>query len=130
MGLPMQQNRRGYRSNAARRADLGDASDLRCRISNRLLEFTAAASPARTFSPVWTPRLRALACIFTGRLAGILACVCWFAISRDSFGNHYLFCDAVIGQSCSDSTEDGLIEDLPNYPHFERRRRDKFIERI
>jgi hypothetical protein len=96
------------RGNAARPPHLGDARDLSCRISFGLLEFTAAASPARAFPPVWTPRLRALACIFTGRVAYILACIRWFAVSRGSFSNHYLFCNAVTGKSGSNATEDGV----------------------
>jgi hypothetical protein len=49
-----------------------------------------------------------LACIFTGGLAHILACVRWFAVSRGSFGDHHLFCDAVTGKSGPNATEDGV----------------------
>ena len=70
-----------------------------------MLEFAAAASAACSFSPVWTARLRALACIFTGRLAHILAGVCRLHVPRGSFGDHYLFRDAVAGESGSNITE-------------------------
>src|SRR5262249_54847059 len=86
---------RGYTS---RCCNLGDACDLSGRISIGLLEFAAFAGTACPFSPVWTPRLRALACIFAGRLADILACVCRLPVSRDSFRNHRLFCNAVTGE--------------------------------
>jgi hypothetical protein len=42
-------------------------------------------------------------------LAHILACVRWFAVSSDSFGNHHLFCHAVIGEPGPNATEDGVI---------------------
>jgi hypothetical protein len=93
---------------AARRGDLGDASNLRCRISVGMLELASDRRPACSFSPIWTARLRALACIFAGRLAHVLAGVCWFSVSRGPFSHHHLFCDAVTGESRSDTTESRL----------------------
>ena len=49
--------------------------------------------------------LRALACIFARRLAHILAGVCWLHVPRGSFGDHYLFCNAVTGKSGSNGTK-------------------------
>ncbi len=70
--------------------------------------FAAAASAACSFSPVWTARLHALACIFTRGLAHILAGVCWLHVPRGSFGNHYLFSHAVTAESRSDAAEEGV----------------------
>jgi len=94
----------------ARRRDLGNARHLYCRISIGLLEFAAAAGAACSFSPVWTARLHALACIFTSGLAHILAGVCWLNVPRGSFGNHYLFSHAVTVESRSDAAEEGVRE--------------------
>ncbi len=105
VGLSLQQDCGCDCGNPARRGDLGNARDLSCRISIGMLEFAAAAGAACSFSPVWTARLRALACIFTGRLAHILAGVCRLHVPRGSFGDHYLFCDAVAGESGSNITE-------------------------
>ncbi len=115
MGLPLQQDCSCNCGDPARCRDLGDARDLSRRISFGVLESSAAASSARTFPPVWTSRLRALACIFTGRLAYILACVCWLAFLGDSFGDHHLFCDAVARESGSDTAEDQLIQSVRRY---------------
>jgi hypothetical protein len=41
-------------------------------------------------------------------LAYILACVRWFVVSRGSFGDHHLFCDAVTGESGSNATDGGV----------------------
>ncbi len=71
-----------------------------------MLELASVASAARAFSPVWVARLCTLACIFARRLAYILACVRGVAISRDSFGDHHLFCNAVTGESGPNATED------------------------
>jgi len=91
LGLPLQQNRSCDCGDGARRRHLGDARDLSCRVSIRVLELASPASSACAFSSIWTARLYALACIFTGRLAHVLARVCWFAVSCDSFGDRYLF---------------------------------------
>src|SRR4029077_1045533 len=64
---------------------------------------------ARAFPPVWAARLCTLACIFARRLAHILACIHWFAVSRRSFGDHRLFCNAITGKSGPNATEDGVI---------------------
>ena len=109
LGVPLQQDCSCDCGNAARRRDLGDARDLSCGISIGLLELASVASAARAFPPVWAARLCTLACIFAGRLAHILACVRWFAISRGSFGDHHLFCNAVIGKPGPNATEDGVI---------------------
>ena len=79
---------------AARCPDLGNASDLCCRIPIRLLDLEPAGGAASTLSSVSIARLRALACIFTRYLAHILACFSWFALPGRSFGNNYLFSDA------------------------------------
>ena len=91
LGLPLQQNRSCDCGDGARRRYLGDARDLSCRVSIGVLELASPASSACAFSSIWTARLYALACIFTGRLAHVLARVCWFAVSCDSFGDRYLF---------------------------------------
>ena len=91
MDLPMQQNCSCDSGDAARCPDLGDARDLCCRIPFGLLEPQSPGSTAGAFSSVWTGRLRALACIFTRRLAHLLACVCRFALPRRAFGDRYLF---------------------------------------
>ena len=105
VGLSLQQDCSCDCRHPARRRDLGNARDLSCRISIGLLELAAAASAACSFSPVWTARLRALACIFTRRLAHILAGVCWLHVPRGSFRDHYLFCDAVTVESRANATE-------------------------
>jgi len=109
VGLPLQQDCSCDCGNTARRRDLGDAGDLPCGISIGVLELASVASAARAFPPVWAARLCTLACIFACRLAHILACIRWFAVSRGSFGDHRLFCNAVIGKSGPNATEDGVI---------------------
>jgi hypothetical protein len=106
----MQQDSSCHCSDASRFDDLGDARDLYCRIPVGVLESAASASPTCALSAIWTARLCTLACIFARRLADILACVCWFSLPRGSFGDHYLFCDAVTGESRSGATEDGMRE--------------------
>ena len=110
MGLSLQQDCSCDCGDPARRRDLGNARDLYCRISIGLLEFAAAAGAACSFSPVWTARLHALACIFTRGLAHILAGVCWLNVPRGSFGNHYLFSHAVTVESRSDAAEEGVSQ--------------------
>jgi hypothetical protein len=39
-----------------------------------------------------------------------LACVRWLPVSVDSFRHHYLFCNAVAGESCADATEARLTK--------------------
>ena len=108
MGLSLQQDCSRNCGDPARRRNLGNARDLYCRISIGLLGFAAAAGAACSFSPVWTARLRTLACIFTSGLAHILAGVCWLNVPRGSFGNHYLFSHALTGESRSDAAEEGV----------------------
>ena len=110
MGLPMQQDRRRDRGYPARRADLGDACNLPRRVSIRVLEFALASRPACALSAVWTTRLHALACVFTRRMADVLARVCWLPVSGGSFSNRHLFCNAVTGEPGPDATEDEVIE--------------------
>src|SRR5436309_6641089 len=52
VGLPLQQSCSRDCSNAARPDDLGDASDLRCRISIGMLELASVSGPACAFSPI------------------------------------------------------------------------------
>jgi len=73
-----------------------------------VLELASVASAAGAFSPVWAARLCTLACILARRVAHILACVRWVAISRGSFGDHHLFYNAVTGESGPNVTEDGV----------------------
>lgn len=89
--FPLQQNRSCDRGHRARRRHLGDAGALYCRVSTGVLELEPPSSAARAFSPIWTARLHALARIFTGRLAYLLAGLCRFAFPRDPFGSNYLF---------------------------------------
>lgn len=95
MDLPLQQDRSRDCRYAARCHDLGDASGLCCRISTGVLDSAAFTSPARAFSPIWTARLRPMACIFTRRLARILARLRRFTLPRDPFGDTYLFSYAI-----------------------------------
>src|SRR5436305_14395159 len=92
MDFSLQQDRSCDCSDAARRSDLGDARDLCCRISFGVLEHRSSRSPARALSPIWTARLRALACMFTGRLAHLLARACWVSVLRDSYSKLGVFC--------------------------------------
>jgi hypothetical protein len=108
LDLPLQQDCSCDCSNAARPRDLGDARDLSCGISIGVLELASVASPARAFPPVWAARLCTLACIFARRLAHILACARWFAVSRGAFGDHHLFCNAVTGKPGPNATEAGV----------------------
>ena len=89
--LSLQQDRSRNRSHSARCRDLGDAGNLCCRISVWLLDPETAGGAADTLSPVWTARLRALACVLTRYLAHVLACFYRFALLGGSFGNIYLF---------------------------------------
>jgi len=108
MGLPMQQNRRCDRSDVARCTDLGDARDLRCRIPFGVLDLEPPGRTPHTFAAIRIARLHRLACVFTGCLACLLASLRWVAISRGSFGDHHLFCNAVTGESGPNATEDGV----------------------
>ena len=68
---------------------------------------TASAGGAtRASSPVSTARLRALARIFTRRLAHLLARIYWFALPRRSFGDHCLLSHAPADQPRQNSAED------------------------
>jgi len=98
MGFSLQQNRCRDCGNAARCFDLGDAGNLCRRISSRVLEPSASGSPTCAFSPVWFARLHALARIFAGRLAHLLARLCWFAFSGHSLCDHCLFSHAPADQ--------------------------------
>src|SRR6266436_6833644 len=108
VGLPLQQDRSCDCRDGARRRHLGDARALFCRVSSRVLDLESPGSSARAFSPVWTARLCALACIFTGRLAHVLARVCWFALPRDPFGDTYLFSYALADWSRPNAAQRGL----------------------
>jgi len=110
MGLPMQQDRRCDRSDVARCTNLGDACDLRCRIPFGVLDLEPPGRTPHTFAAIRVARLHRLACVFTGRLACLLASLRWFALPRHPFGDHYLFCDAVTGESGADATEDRLTK--------------------
>jgi hypothetical protein len=110
MGLPMQQNRRCDRSDVARCTHLGDARDLRCRIPLGVLDLEPPGRTPHTFAAIRVARLHRLACVFTGRLACLLASLRWFALPRDPFRNHYLFCDAATGESRSNATEYRMSE--------------------
>ena len=60
----------------------------------------------RAFSPVWFERLHALARIFAGRLARLLACFYWFALSGRSLRDHCLFSHAPADKPGQNSAED------------------------
>ena len=60
----------------------------------------------RAFSPVWIARLCALARVFAGRLAHLLAGVYWFALPGHSLRDHCLFSHAPADQPRQDSAED------------------------
>ena len=104
----LQQDRSRDCGHAARCRDLGDAGDLCRRIPVRLLDTESASGAAGTFSPVSIARLRALACVFTGHLAHLLAGIYWFALRRRSFRNIYLFSHAVADQPRQNSAEDSM----------------------
>ena len=87
----LQQNRSCDCGHSARRRHLGDAGDLHRRVSIRVLELAPDSSPTRAFSPIRTARLHALARIFAGRLAYLLAGIRRFALPRHPFGDTYLF---------------------------------------
>ena len=106
--LSLQQDRGRDCRHAPRCHDLGDAGDLCCRISVWLLDPESAGGAARTPSPVSTTRLRALARIFAGGLAYILASICWFALRRHPFGDIYLLSHALTDQPCPDTTKSKL----------------------
>lgn len=113
--LSLQQDRGRDRRHAPRCDDLGDAGALCCRISVWLLDSESASGTARTPSPVSTTRLRALARIFAGGLAHILASICWFALRRHPFGDIYLLSHALTDQPCPDTTKSKL-----EFCHVER----------
>ena len=92
--FPLQQDRRRDCGNTARCSDLGNAGNLSRRIPVRLLDTASPRGATNTFSPVSIARLRALACVFTGNLAHLLARVYWFALPFYSFRDHCLFSDA------------------------------------
>ncbi len=96
--FPLQQNRCRHCGNAARCSDLGNAGTLCRRIPVRLLDTESSSGAAGTLSPVSTARLRALACIFTGYLAYLLARLCRIPLPIGSLGDHYLFSHAVADQ--------------------------------
>ena len=73
-----------------------------------MLEPSAAGGPTRAFSPVWFGRLYALARIFSGRLAHVLARIYWFALPCRSLGDHCLFSHATADQPSADAAEKRL----------------------
>jgi len=106
--LSLQQARSRNRGHSARCLDLGDAGDLCCRIPVRLLDTEPTSGTADTLSPVRIARLRALACVFTGDLAYLLAGIHWLALRRGPVGNIYLFSYAFADQPRADGAKDGL----------------------
>lgn len=90
---------------AARRGDLGHASDLCCRVPVWLLDTESASSAAGTLSPVPLARLCALASVFTLRVARLLARVCWFALRGYPLSDIYLLPHAIINQPCPDAAK-------------------------
>ena len=78
----------------------------RRRIPVRLLDTASPSGAAGTLSPVSTARLRALACVFTGYLAHLLARVYWFALPCHSFRDRCLFSDAVADQPRQGNADD------------------------
>ena len=106
--FPLQQDCCRDSRNAARCRDLGDAGDLCCRIPVGVLDNKSPCGAARPLSPVWTARLRALACLFTGHLAHLLAGICWFAFDRRPFGDIRLLSHAVAYQPRADTAEKRL----------------------
>ena len=95
MDFPLQQDRGGDRGDVTRCGDLGDAGVVRRRISAGVLDAESASSSAGSLSSIWITRLRALACVFTSRLAHLLAGIYWFALRRRPFSNIYLFSHAI-----------------------------------
>src|SRR4029077_12466205 len=71
--FPLQQDRCRDCGNAARCSDLDNAGNLCRRIPVRLLDPESPSRAAGTLSSVSTARLRALACVFAGYLAYLLA---------------------------------------------------------
>ena len=107
VGFSLQQGRSRDCGHPARRDDLGNARNLCRRIPVRLLGTESASGAAGTLSPIWTARLRALACVFTCHLACLLAGICWFALHCGPVGDIYLFSHAFADQPCADAAEDG-----------------------
>jgi len=108
VGFSLQQGRSRDCGHPARRVDLGNARNLCCRIPVRLLGTESASGAADTLSPIWTTRLRALACVFTRHLAYLLAGIHWLALRRGPVGNIYLFSYAFANQPRADGAKDGL----------------------
>ena len=106
----MQQDCGCYRSDAPRRADFCDAGNLFCGIQTGLLDFGANAAAPHSLWAFCPARLLPLACILTGRLADILACIHWLTVSCDSFGNHHLLCDTPIGESGSNTSKSRVAD--------------------
>ena len=104
--FPLQQDRCRDCGNAARCSDLGNAGNLCRRIPSRVLEPSASGGSTRAFSPVWFERLHALARIFAGRLAHLLAGFYWFALPGHSLRDHCLFSHAPVDQPRQNSAED------------------------
>jgi len=104
--LPLQQGRCRDCSNAARCSDLGNAGNLSRRIPVRLLDIASPTGAAGTLSPVSTARLRALACVFPGYLAYVLARVYWFALPFHPFCDRRLFPDAFAHQPRQGNADD------------------------
>lgn len=103
MDFPLQQDRGGDRGDVTRCCDLGDAGVVRRRIPVGVLDIESTSSSAGTLSSISIARLRALACVFTRRLAHLLAGIRWFALRRRPFGNIYLFSHAVADQPGADA---------------------------
>src|SRR4030095_15683430 len=87
---------------------MGYAGNLCRGIPSRLLESSASRGSTRAFSPVWFARLHALARIFAGRLAYLLARLYWFALPGHSLRDHCLFSHATADQPRADAAEDSL----------------------
>src|SRR4030095_7929291 len=87
---------------------MGYAGNLCRGIPSRLLESSASRGSTRAFSPVWFARLHALARIFAGRLAYLLARLYWFALPGHSLRDHCLFSHAPADQPSADAAEKRL----------------------
>ena len=75
---------------------------------SRLLDYCIDLWRSGTFRQFRLQRLRALACVFGGRLAHLLARVYWFALLFHSFGYRCLFSHAVAHQPRQGYSDDSI----------------------
>src|SRR5204862_4297109 len=75
-----------------------------------LLELASSCGASSPFPAIRAARLPRLARVFAGRLAHLLACICWLALSCHSVSDHRLLFDANTGEPRADAREKSLNE--------------------